>query len=408
MVLFAFSIQDQVEKYGAYVGLAAFLGLAVLTVLYFAQARELKRLRDWAGRAPERALELEARVVATADEARRAQAAERSGTVGPARPVEQPAPAVAETSGNGRPAAKPASIPIGPRPAVAMAAAAARAQAAAVAEPAPAEAATGGEEPAAVEPAPAPATDGGPPPDETQVHDTAGEAAAPPDEQPAPASGNGTGDHPVIPRATPRPQPKPAAAPLRAAPIAARTAPAAPRRHRRPSFGGSSNTARITALTVTGVVVLAAIVFAITQLFGGGGSEKPAPNVTQPPQSSTKTGGSSGPTVVETRPDTVVAILNGTPTEGLASGARDKLIAKGYSDTDGMIRTGNNTDQQRQDSAVYFAPGKRSQARDVAAILGITVSPQAVDPDTLALANATGTGGKSADVVAVLGLDQSP
>jgi hypothetical protein len=337
MVLFAFSIQDHVEKYGAYVGLAAFLGLAVLTVLYFAQARELKRLRDWAGRAPERALELEARVVA------------------------------------------------------------------------PAEAASdGGEETAAVEAAPAPATDGGPPPDETQVHDTAGEAAAPPDEQPAPASGNGTGDHPVIPRATPRPQPKPAAAPLRAAPIAARTAPAAPRRHRRPSFGGSSNTARITALTVTGVVVLAAIVFAITQLFGGGGSEKPAPNVTQPPQSSTKTGGSSGPTVVETRPDTVVAILNGTPTEGLASGARDKLISKGYSDTDGMIRTGNNTDQQRQDSAVYFAPGKRSQARDVAAILGITVSPQAVDPDTLALANATGTGGKSADVVAVLGLDQSP
>src|SRR3954468_21264532 len=99
MVLFAFSIQDQVEKYGAYVGLAAFLGLAVLTVLYFAQARELKRLRDWAGRAPERAQEIEARVVATADEARRAQAepaAERSGTVGPAQPVAAP-------SGNGKP-----------------------------------------------------------------------------------------------------------------------------------------------------------------------------------------------------------------------------------------------------------------------------------------------------------------
>ena len=57
-LLFAFSIQEQVEKYGAYVGLAAFLGLAVLTVLYFAQARELKRLRDWAGRAPERAQEI--------------------------------------------------------------------------------------------------------------------------------------------------------------------------------------------------------------------------------------------------------------------------------------------------------------------------------------------------------------
>src|SRR3954462_3604997 len=104
-VLFAFSLQHEVEKYGAYVGLAAFLGLAVLTVLYFAQARELKRLRDWAGRAPERAQEVEARVVAQADELRRAEAAgvepvvERSGTVSPAQPVAAPAPA-AVPSGN--------------------------------------------------------------------------------------------------------------------------------------------------------------------------------------------------------------------------------------------------------------------------------------------------------------------
>src|SRR5215210_5888633 len=53
MVLIAFSLQDQVEKYGAYVGIAAFFGLAVLSLLYFAQAREVKRLREWAGRAPE-------------------------------------------------------------------------------------------------------------------------------------------------------------------------------------------------------------------------------------------------------------------------------------------------------------------------------------------------------------------
>ena len=48
-----------------------FFGLAVLSLLYFAQARELKRLREWAGRAPERAQELEQRVVAQADAARR-------------------------------------------------------------------------------------------------------------------------------------------------------------------------------------------------------------------------------------------------------------------------------------------------------------------------------------------------
>ena len=117
-LILAFSLQDQVEKYGTYVGLAAFLGLAVLSLLYFAQARELKRLRDWAGRAPERAQELEARVVAQAEEALREA---ESGAVGPAVPA-------AAASGNGGQVAAPAAIPMGPRPAVA--AAAARAQAA--------------------------------------------------------------------------------------------------------------------------------------------------------------------------------------------------------------------------------------------------------------------------------------
>ena len=46
MVFLAFSLQEQVEKYGAYIGIAAFFGLAVLTLLYFAQAREVKRLRE--------------------------------------------------------------------------------------------------------------------------------------------------------------------------------------------------------------------------------------------------------------------------------------------------------------------------------------------------------------------------
>ena len=62
MVLLALSFQGQVEKYGVYVGIAAFFGLAVLSLLYFSQARELKRLREWAGRAPERALEMEQRL----------------------------------------------------------------------------------------------------------------------------------------------------------------------------------------------------------------------------------------------------------------------------------------------------------------------------------------------------------
>src|SRR5438128_639198 len=105
MVFFALSLQGQVEKYGSYVGIAAFFGLAVLSLLYFAQAREVKRLREWAGRASERAREVEERALAAAEDARRrpafvfaaqprpqaapaaATAGARSGTVSPAVPV---------------------------------------------------------------------------------------------------------------------------------------------------------------------------------------------------------------------------------------------------------------------------------------------------------------------------------
>src|SRR3954454_17266235 len=66
----AFSISHQIEQIGAIAGFAAILGLAVLSLLYFAQAREVKRLREWAGRAPERDAELQQRVAEEA--ARRA------------------------------------------------------------------------------------------------------------------------------------------------------------------------------------------------------------------------------------------------------------------------------------------------------------------------------------------------
>jgi LytR cell envelope-related transcriptional attenuator len=43
-----------VQEIGAVAGFAAVVGLAVLSPLYFSQARDVKRLREWAGRAPER------------------------------------------------------------------------------------------------------------------------------------------------------------------------------------------------------------------------------------------------------------------------------------------------------------------------------------------------------------------
>jgi hypothetical protein len=43
-----------IEQIGAFAGLAAFLGLGILALLSFAHGRDIRRLRDWAGSAPER------------------------------------------------------------------------------------------------------------------------------------------------------------------------------------------------------------------------------------------------------------------------------------------------------------------------------------------------------------------
>src|SRR5438876_9391546 len=101
LVLGALELSDKVQTLGAYAGFASVLGLAVLSLLYFGQAREVRRLREWAGRAPERAAELEQRV--TADAQRRVQ-----GQPLP-RPATQAAtPAGQASTGNGAAQAKPA------------------------------------------------------------------------------------------------------------------------------------------------------------------------------------------------------------------------------------------------------------------------------------------------------------
>jgi hypothetical protein len=45
---------ELIKDIGAFAGLAAFLGLALLALLSFAQGRDIRRLREWAGSAPER------------------------------------------------------------------------------------------------------------------------------------------------------------------------------------------------------------------------------------------------------------------------------------------------------------------------------------------------------------------
>lgn len=45
---------ELIKEIGAFAGLLAFLGLALLALLAFTQGRDIRRLREWAGSAPER------------------------------------------------------------------------------------------------------------------------------------------------------------------------------------------------------------------------------------------------------------------------------------------------------------------------------------------------------------------
>ncbi|MGH2838531.1 MAG: hypothetical protein ACRDJY_09335, partial [Thermoleophilaceae bacterium] len=74
---------DVIQDVGAYAGFAAVVGLAVLSALYFSQARDLRRLREWAGRAPERAAEQAAQGIVPEQAAQEAARPAPSGAVKP-------------------------------------------------------------------------------------------------------------------------------------------------------------------------------------------------------------------------------------------------------------------------------------------------------------------------------------
>jgi LytR cell envelope-related transcriptional attenuator len=484
MVWLAFSLERQVEKFGAYAGIGAFLGLAVLTLLYFAQARELKRLRDWAGRAPERAQELEERVAAQAEAARQATAAP-APAVSALVPAVGSAPAAATTNGAGH--AEPEAPEREPAPAELAAAAFAPAAghaerlrppalggavaASAVREDeaapdsdldaAPAEA------PARVVAAPAEAEDAPDAAPETEPEravagETAPEVApaaeaapsastpapdvAPSASEPAPevtspagepADGDGAGSErdpeaplpePAMPAAAtpaarraggrpagaPARRPAPAAAPLRATSAASASprragAGAGPRRPvppRRPAATGGTPLRVLLGAGLLALVVIGAVVFAGTQVFGGGDDDAGTPagrtaaSTTEPVRTA-----SPAPTPGRTRASTRVAVLNGTAVSGLAAEQKAVLSGSGYAG--GNVSTGNNTtDQQRAQSEVLYRQGARRQAQDVARLLGIDLTPQPLDAETRALANSGGTG-RDADVVVVVGGDKA-
>ena len=401
VALLVSSITQKVDHYGALAGVAAIVGIGVLAVLYAAQAREVKRLREWAGRGPERDADLQQRVAA---DAQRRAVVPRPATVpvAPAPVVTQPA-TVAGVAGVANPAAAQPGVPIpGPATATAVTAAAAGAsplKAATAQGGVPAAAATAT---AGAGPGPGPGPSGAPAP---AVASTPGSSApassappgqatpTPPAAPAVPARPAASAQHPMVvppavPAGTGQPRPRAAAAPLRpTAREAAAVAPPEPARR------------NLLVVLFGGLAIIAITALLITQVFSGGGTTtKRKPNRVSSSSSQNSgpgAGGTAGLPPIN-RKVTTVAALNGTAVQGLARAALNKLVTRGY--LGGAVAT---YPQPVAATTIYYARGSNRQARDAARILGLAATTaKPMDP---AIAAAAG----NATVVVVVGADQA-
>lgn len=258
---------EVIQLIGAYAGLAAVVGLGVLSALYFSQARDLKRLREWAGRAPER------------PPAPRANPQPRgSGQAANAAPGAPVAAAGGEATSDRATGAHPQAVPAGRQTATALSGA-------------PTSQGAGAAPPAVPSGPPAPAGWQGP-------------QASPPRTAPA--------------------RPAPTAAPatgVAARPAASRPS-AAAGPARRPE---RSMSLRYLALAAVGaLIVIGAGTFAVGLI---GGREEPVPEE----RAGTAGGSPRESPGVAGDPSSVTfSVLNGTGVDGLAKQVADELEAAGY------------------------------------------------------------------------------
>jgi len=422
---------DVIQQIGSYAGFAAVLGVAVMAGLYFSQARDVKRLREWAGRAPDRL----------------------TPPAPPSRVVARPVPRPPAAERPAQPAAPPGSQP---RPATPAAAGR------------PAQAATAGATPAAVSqdtmahPSPAPPASPAlapplPPPglgghfareaeiararelaeqqrpeaegavEEDQIEDgdlEEGEAGHDELEDEHLEEGEPGDDEledeevleddeedgeleedPGLEDAPPRrpvspPPPIASRQPLRAPPRRPAQGPILPP-YERSRPGGSDpergpGRSRRTVLAVGGTALLLALAtFGVLQLTGGDDAKTtPQDKASQVPEDKPADKGTkAAPKSTIVPADVTVSVLNGTTVGGLAAQLGDKLEGEGFQ----LGNVTNNTDQQRAESVVLFAPGAEDEAKDVGRRLKID-QREAVDPDSQARAG-------DASVVVIAGAD---
>ena len=402
-----------VQDIGAYAGLASVVGLALLSVLYFSQARDVKRLREWAGRAPERAEQ---------------GTGLPQPTPGKAMPQPQTQPQ-AQPQPKPQPQPQPAKAPAVPAAAGATAAAAQQKQGAAPKAPAtpapaaPAPATAGAS--ASAQPAKANAQSGAAP--------TALKEGTPPPAQPQPAPGSGQpgGSQAAPAGGTP---PKSGAPPVPGAPKPTTSAasgggqggppPAAPQARPQPAgrpapqqtqiippkgeswhqriFGSTRNL----ILAICGVVLLGAgVALALTQLSSDDSGTPAANQPAEEPRGGGDNGGDGNGQGGERQqernrpaidPATVtVAVLNGTTVPGLAARVSDEVQSAGFE----VGTVANSSDQQRAESVILYAPGHEREAAAVSRRLDIA-QREPIDAATQGLAG-------DATVVVVTGADRS-
>ncbi len=148
-----------------------------------------------------------------------------------------------------------------------------------------------------------------------------------------------------------------------------------------------------------GLAIVAVAALLVTQL-GGGDDDGPQsqPNtVGQTTPAAEEETGSATPKPID-RSQTTVSVLNGTTVTGLARGAMNRILERGY--REGIVVT--NTDQTLQKTVIQFAQGSRRQALDVARIVGVGRGAlQPIDQNTRVL------GGADAAVVVIVGADRA-
>ena len=405
---FAFSVHHFINSVGSDAGFASIIGLAILVLLYFAQARETSSLREQAYELGQRIAQLEARIVQLT------------------RQQQAPPPPLAAAAAT-PPAARPVAGALAGAGAGAFAASRTQAAPGRAGMPAPALVGAPAGAPAGVA-APAltaatklipTAVPAGAPPPTADAQPVLGAAGAPADaldlttiEASAPATvagganGHSAAPEPVAavspsgradgsppPRIQIRPGGAAAAAGRRSAPPLRSQPGPSPSRMRRVIVG-------LLVLLAVGVVVGGLLI-----LTSGGSSNKklatnstPTSNAPAAPRHKRK---------AQTKPaafnpaSVTVAVLNGTATNQLAHRVALKLDAAGYKQ--GPVTTA--ADQTHTATVVAYMPGHQRDATKVAASLNRgPASVQPIDASTQAVVCPTGTP-CTATVVVTVGSD---